>query len=382
MTTVINCDSCTVEFYKKDGNRLVLVLSGDWSLGNNIPFHAATPDHIKPYGPVDRISFNTEKIVKWDSQLLLFLAAVRKTGEAQNIAIDYDGLPRGAIRLFELSTIRPQDKADPPAGQTSSFLYDIGHKTLGLLHQFKHVLDYIGDIFVALVSVLSGRPCFRKSDFLLLIQDSGYRPLSIIALIGFLMGMTLAFMGAVQLQTFGAQAYIAGLVGIATARVNGAVMTGVIMAGRTGAAYAAQIGTMQVNEELDALATMGISPMAYLVIPRILALGLMMPLLCLYADLIGILGGMVVGVTLFDIHIIEYYKMTVETVTVADVSVGIFQSLVFGLLVAACGCYQGLKCGRSASAVGDATTRAVVSGIVSIVVATAVITILCYILGV
>jgi phospholipid/cholesterol/gamma-HCH transport system permease protein len=230
--------------------------------------------------------------------------------------------------------------------------------------------------------LLKGKAQFRRSDFLLTLQQCGVQALPIVSLISLLVGLILAFVGAVQLMMFGAQIYVASLVGIAMVRVMGAIMTGIIMAGRTGAAFAAQLGTMQVNEEIDALKTLGISPMEFLVLPRMLALTLMMPLLCLYADLMGILGGLIVGVGMLDLSAVEYFNQTKASVTLTYFWIGLFHSAVFGVLVALAGCLRGLQCGRSASAVGDAATSAVVTGIVSIIVATAIITIICNVLGV
>jgi len=195
-------------------------------------------------------------------------------------------------------------------------------------------------------------------------------------------GLILAFVGAVQLMMFGAQIFVADLVGIAMLRVMGAIMVGIIMAGRTGAAFAAQLGTMQVNEEIDALRTLGISPMEFLVLPRMIALIIMMPLLCVYADLMGILGGMIVGVGMLDISMVQYYQQTRAALNLNHFWIGLFQAGVFGVLVALAGCLRGIQCGRSASAVGDAATSAVVTGIVSIVVATAIITVICNVLGI
>ena len=159
-------------------------------------------------------------------------------------------------------------------------------------------------------------------------------------------------------------------------------MTGIIMAGRTGAAFAAQLGTMQVNEEIDALKTLGISPMEFLVLPRMLALALMMPLLCLYANIMGILGGLVVAVSMLDISLIEYFNETVKAVGIWNLWIGLFSSAVFGVIVALAGCMRGMQCGRSASAVGEAATSAVVTAIVGIIVATAIITLATNVLGI
>ena len=204
----------------------------------------------------------------------------------------------------------------------------------------------------------------------------------IVSLICFLVGLILAFIGAIQLRLFGAQIYVADLVGIAMVRLMAAIMTGIVMAGRTGGAFAAQLGTMQVNQEIDALKTLGISPMDFLVLPRVLALALMMPLLCLYANFVGILGGMVVAVGMLDIGFMEYYNETVTSVGLWNLGIGLFSGFVFGVIVALAGCMRGMQCGRSASAVGDAATSAVVTAIVGIIVSTAVITVLCNMLGI
>ena len=227
-----------------------------------------------------------------------------------------------------------------------------------------------------------GKGRFRRSDFLLVLQDSGARTLPIVSLISLLVGLILAFVGAIQLRLFGAEIYVAHLVGIGIVREIGAIMTGIVVTGRTGASFAAQLGTMQVNEEIDALRTLGIPPMDFLVLPRLLALSLMMPLLCLYADLMGILGGLIVGVAMLDINPMRYYLETKRAIHFDDLFLGLFMSGVFGVLVALTGCMRGLDSGRSASAVGEATTSAVVTGIIGIVVATAIITVIAHVLGI
>jgi phospholipid/cholesterol/gamma-HCH transport system permease protein len=219
-------------------------------------------------------------------------------------------------------------------------------------------------------------------DLMLLIQECGAQALPIVTLISILVGLILAFVGAVQLKMFGAQIYVADLVGIAMAREMGAMMTGIIMAGRTGAAFAAQLGTMQVNEEIDALKTLGISPMEFLVMPRIIALVLMMPLLCIYADFMGILGGLLVGIGMLDLSFMEYLNETREALTLTHFSVGIFKGVVFGILVALSGCLRGMQCGRSSSAVGLAATSAVVTAIVAIIMCDGLFAIITNTLGI
>ena len=193
--------------------------------------------------------------------------------------------------------------------------------------------------------------------------------------------MILAFLGSVQLKLFGVEIFIADAVAIGMAREMGALMTGILMAGRTGAAFAARLGTMQVNEEIDALRTLGFSPMEFLVLPRVLALVLMMPLLTIYADLLGILGGAAVGIGMLDLSPAQYYHQTVNAIDARAILAGLVKSAVFGVLVAFSGCLQGIRCGRSASAVGEATTAAVVNAIVYIVVADALLSVIYVVTG-
>ncbi|UCF33990.1 MAG: ABC transporter permease [Phycisphaerales bacterium] len=244
------------------------------------------------------------------------------------------------------------------------------------------MVRFIGEATIALGAFLRGRASYRRSELMLIIQECGAQALPIVSLISFLVGLILAFVGAVQLMQFGAQIYVADLVGIAMVREMGAMMAAIIMAGRTGAAFAAQLGTMTVNEEIDALKTLGISPMEFLVLPRMLALILMMPLLCLYADLVGMLGGLLVGVGMLDITFVEYFNQTVGAVDLNDIALGVVKSAVFGVLVALSGCLRGMQSGRSASAVGVAATSAVVTAIVFIIVTDAIFAVVTNIIGV
>ncbi len=292
------------------------------------------------------------------------------------------GLPEGLQRLLTLATAIPERTGARKTDIRDPFLVRVADATFNLQAGAREALTFIGDVTLALGRLCTGKARFRKAELFFLMQSCGAEALPIVSLISLLVGLILAFVGAVQLQMFGAQIYVASLVGIGMVRVMGAIMTGIIMAGRTGAAFAAELGTMQVNEEIDALQTMGISPMEFLVLPRMLALTVMMPLLCVYADLMGILGGLIVGVGMLDLGVMEYYNQTVVSLSLTHLWIGLFYSAVFGVLVALCGCLRGMQCGRSASAVGTATTSAVVTSIVCIIVATAIITVVCNVLGI
>jgi phospholipid/cholesterol/gamma-HCH transport system permease protein len=307
---------------------------------------------------------------------------VIKQSSIRNIGVDRKGLPEGVQRLLSLASAVPERTGVRRATAPTPLLERFGEAAITFWRENLAMIEFVGEVFVAFLKMLVGKAQFRRADLFLIIQESGAEALPIVSLISLLVGLILAFIGALQLKMFGAQIYVASFVGIGMTRVMAAVMTGVIMAGRTGASFAAELGTMQVNEEIDALITLGISPMEFLVLPRVLALSLMMPLLCLYADLISMLGGLIVGVGVLDLNFTEYYNQTQQAVKLHDVWIGLFSSLVFGVLVALAGCLRGMQSGRSASAVGEATTSAVVAGIVSITVATAIITVVCNVLGI
>jgi phospholipid/cholesterol/gamma-HCH transport system permease protein len=359
---------------------LLARLSGSWKTGARLPAGNEVSAQIERSKGIVRIGFETDRITAWDSSLLTFLMDIHDYCSAHNIVLERDGLPDGVGKLIALATAVPERKGARKKTVHTPILDRIGTSALALWQAASELLVFIGEAVVVFARFLVGKASFRFSDLTLLIQECGVDALPIVLLISFLVGLILAFVGAVQLEMFGAQIFVANLVGIAMVRVLGAVMAGIVMAGRTGAAFAAQLGTMQVNEEIDALKTMGVSPMEFLVLPRMLALVLMMPLLCVFADLMGILGGLVVGVGLLDIGLIQYLNQTKAALNLNHFFIGIFQAGVFGVLVALAGCLRGMECGRSASAVGDATTSAVVTSIVAITVATAIVTLVCNVL--
>ena len=240
------------------------------------------------------------------------------------------------------------------------------------------LLTFIGELVGSFGRWFRGRATYLRSDLVQYIQEAGAEALPIVSLISFLIGMIFAFVGVMQLNNFGAGIYTADLVAVAMVRE----MAPIIMAGRTGAAYAAQIGTMKVNEEVDALTTLGMNPIDFLVMPRVVALIVMMPMLTLYASLMGILGGAAVGLSMLDVSVVQYATQTVNSVGLNSLLGGLFKSIVYGSLVALAGCQQGMACGNSAMAVGESTTRAVVMGIVLIVVSASVLTVIYINLGI
>ena len=371
-----------MSFSRPTDDTLLVRLAGAWTIKEELPSVEEVLKQADSGPPLQRIAFDTQDLGRWDSGLITFLIKVFDQFSHRQIDTNREGLPDGVRRLLDLAAAVPEKKDARKEALREPFLVQVGRASMDIARQAGGLVTFLGESTIALGKFFVGKAKFRRSDLWLTIQQCGVDALPIVTLISFLVGLILAFVGAVQLAMFGAQIFIANLVGIAMAREMAAIMTGIIMAGRTGAAFAAQIGTMQVNEEVDALITMGVSPMEFLVLPRMLALIVMMPLLCLYANLVGILGGFVVGTGMFDISFTQYMEQTRLALNLTHFGLGIFKSAVFGVLVAIAGCLRGMECGRSASAVGDAATSAVVTSIVLIVVIDGIFAVITNIIGI
>jgi phospholipid/cholesterol/gamma-HCH transport system permease protein len=375
-------DSGELLFEQPSDDTLRVVLSGSWKLGQPLPSTDDVRQKVESSGPIRYISFNAEKLGDWDSGLLTFLRKLWKFCSSSDITMDSSGLPNGARQILELAAAVPENKDAHKDEGRITFLNHLGNQAVEFFHSASDFLEFMGEATVAFLRLLRGKAQYRRTDLWLIMESCSGQALPIVALISFLVGMILAFIGAVQLALFGAEIYVADLVGVAMVRLMAAIMTGIVMAGRTGGAFAAQLGTMQVNQEIDSLKTLGLSPMEFLVLPRMLALALMMPLLTLFANVMGVLGGAVATVTLPDINLIQFFNQLVGAVSLWDLGIGLFSSALFGVIVAVAGCMRGMQCGRSASAVGDAATSAVVTAIVGIIGTTAVITIMTKVLGI
>ena len=360
---------------------MLLCCSGDWAVGSRLPPVEELLSRL-PQGTGGQFRFDTAAVSSWDSRFVTWVMRLIEGLEESGMPVRLEGLPPGVQGLLQLARAVPERADARRPVITEGLLSGLGHQVYDALEQGGQLISFLGEVTLAFTRLLIGRARFPRSEFLLFVQETGVNALPIVALISVLVGLILAFIGALQLAMFGAQIYVANLVAIGMVREMGAMMAAIIMAGRTGAAFSAQLGTMQVNGEIDAFRTLGISPVEYLVLPRLLALILMLPLLCIFADLLGILGGTAVGVFLFDISFLQYLEQTRSAIGLTDIAVGIVKSLVYAVLIALSGCLKGLHCGRSASAVGEATTTAVVMAIVAIVIADAVMTLITNALGV
>lgn len=351
----------------------VLSLSGNWCIDAELPKLDPIEAFLIKEHPKRAILIATE-LGLWDSALLTFLIRLGQVLEQQGIARDDRTLPKGVLGMIALSKAVPERQDAFREKLPNDFLTLVGQHAIWLKDDFFRLADFTGEICIAFGRLLRGKSRMRWSDVMTQLQECGPNALPIISLIGILMGMILAFVGAVQLKVFGAQLLIADLVGLGMAREMGAMMTSILMAGRTGSAFAAELGSMTVNDEIDALKTSGFSPIEFLVLPRIIAMFLTLPFLCLFADILGIFGGSIVSAALFDVSIPEYVQQLNVRMRPIDFEVGIGKCAVFGILVAVAGCFRGLQCQRNAASVGLATTSAVVTGIVFIVVSDAVMT--------
>ncbi len=361
---------------------LVLKLKGAWRLSGGITSADSLFERPELASIPYRIRIDSSALTGWDTALVCFLVELRKRCESLNIAIDAGELPEGARRLVDLALAVPEREGSKRSQTATDFFTGIGRDVIESVKSVGEMLGFLGESVIALSRAVRGKARFRMRDAVYVVQQCGPDALPIVTLISFLVGMILGFVGLVQLEQFGADIYVANLVAVAMVREMGGMMTAIIMAGRTGAAFAAQLGTMQVNDEIAAFRTIGIPPIEFIVLPRMLALIFAVPLLTIYANIVGMLGGATVTMALSEVTLLQYYVQTVQSVSLVDWGSGLFKASVYGVIIAMAGCLRGMQSKKSAAAVGEAATSAVVMAIVLIIVAQATLTIMYQILGI
>lgn len=371
------------------GSTLRVSFRGDWKLDTlseetvrALSKSTAVAQEALQTSKVKTLELESNDLENWDSSLVAVTTRLVELAQQEKIAVKDDSLPEGVRNLMRLAQSIPPNANARRKTSSSGFLAKIGDIALTFPATAKNIFRFLGEIVLSFGRLFTGKSATTWANFWVAVQEAGFEALPIVSLISLLVGLILAFVGVLQLSMFGAEIYVSSLVAVGMSRIMGAIMTGIILAGRTGASYAAVIGTMQVNEEIDALNTLGVAPSDFLVMPRLLALTAMTPLLVLYADFMGIIGGFIVGVGVLGLDPMEYFTFTQKGFWLSNLWVGLAHGLVFGIVIAITGCYQGLNCGRSAEAVGIATTSAVVFSIVGIVLSTAVLTILFNILNI
>jgi phospholipid/cholesterol/gamma-HCH transport system permease protein len=294
--------------------------------------------------------------------------------EIHNLRTEFQQL----LGFFDPAEYEEPEKVKP---RSTNFAEEVGLTTYRMWRDARAFIAFIGEAGAALAQASINPRRVRWKDAFLIAETAGVNALPIIALISFLMGLIIAFQSAIPMRLFGAEIFVANLIGLSMVRELGPLMTGIVLAGRSGSAFAAELGTMKVNEEIDALTTMGLEPVRFLVVPRVIAALVITPLLTVFADLIGVMGGSIVLLSL-GYPLITYVNQILASVTYIDFAGGLFKSLVFGLLVAGVGCLQGLQTGTGARAVGESTTLAVVGGIVLIVIVDGIFSVVFYQVGI
>jgi len=355
-----------------------LEVSGDWSV-TDLPDLRQVLDTIAD--DTMPLCVNVKDVTVWDPRLSAWLLGLARALRDKDRAMELVEAPKPQQQLLELATAVPlyRDEASNKAALFSLANFTDSLGKLG--DSYLDSLAFLGAALKALLRSVLGRGALRRRELVDSLFQAGPQALGIVALTSVLVGMILAYLGAAQLEQFGAAIYVADLVAIGMMREMGALMTAVVMSGRTGAAYAAQLSTMQGNDEIDAITTLGIDPMEFLVAPRILALVLMMPLLVVFSDTLGILGGGLVAIGM-GVTPLQYMSELERAVSLSHFLVGMGKAVVFGTLIAIAGCREGISAGRNSEAVGRATTNAVVTSVIYLIIADAAINILCQKLGV
>ena len=366
----------------RDDGTVLVTLGGAWRLRGTVPsadrVHATLRETRG--ARARRVVVAAPPLGAWDTSLAVYVLAVREMAAAQGIACDLAALPEQVRQIVEEVAIDPaKEPAEKPRRKLlTTRLGEQTHRAMDAVHDHTR---FFGECVQALVRVVMRPHVFRWGEGVEQMRRCGAAALPIVGLISALVGVIMAFVAALQLRQFGADIFVADLVGLAVFREMGPMMAAIVLTGRTGAAFAAELGNMVLGEEVDALETFGVRPVDFLVAPRLLALLLMMPLLALYADFLGVIGGALVAQGVLDIVPAAFFGELQTAVGLKDIGTGLIKSVVFGWIVAYSGCYRGMRAGRSSVAVGEATTGAVVMGILFIIVADAGFTVVFSILG-
>ena len=359
------------------GDCLRVEFRGRWRITSPRPSWTRTLATLNYTRPT-RVELALHELCTWDSALILYLNEARQWCGAHDATCVLDALPPAIRRLSAQLASAPHSR---PAYRSHDFLTTVGLATQDVWKKVADISHFVGEAAMSVAYLAKHPHRFRWRDCLHEMQQCGAMALPIVGLIAFLVGVTLAYTGAVILRQFGGDIWVADLVGLTMLREMGAVMTGIVVAGRTGAAFAAQLGNMKANEEIDALTTLGIRPIDFLVLPRLIALFFMMPLLALYANALGILGGAVIAYGLLDIPPTAYWVELLTAIGTSDLLTGLIKAATFGLFVGLAGCLRGLQAERSAAGVGAAATSAVVTSILLIIVGDALYAVIFNILG-
>ncbi len=358
-----------------EGDALAVALAGTWQVMESRPSWAGLLGAQNPA----RVRLVVADVEKWDSSLLLFLFEVQQWCRGTGAYCETDALPE-KIRTL-LGQLAASHETSVPFDRSENFITTVGLATQDVAAKTRAIFQFVGECVLAVQQLVRTRK-FRWRDCLDEMQQCGAMALPIVSLVSLLVGVTLAYIGAVVLRQYGGDIYVADFIGLSMVREMGALMTAMVLSGRTGAAFAATLGNMKANEEIDALETLGIPAVQFLVLPRLIALGVMMPLLALYANALGIIGGVIVAFGLLGIPPAAFWIEMLTIVDLSDILSGVIKATAFGLIIGLSGCLRGLQADRSAAGVGRAATSAVVTAILLIIIADAIFAVLFNALGI
>ena len=362
-----------------DGGTLTLIMTGRWDSDTTGKWWQRG-QQILEQGKPSRLVIDASGVSYCDGAGVAFLIDLQQLQIRIGGDAAIQGLPEEVRRLLDIYGHISIERSPGRRREPLSIIEQVGKAAVELWWDLQALLTFIGELALTLLRAARHPRLVRWHDALLVAEQSGVDALPIIALIGVLLGLILAFQSAIPMRRFGADIFVADLLGIAMLREMGPLITAIILAGRSGSAFAAELGTMKVREEIDALRTMGLEPVRFLVLPRVIAAVAMIPVLTVFANLFGLMGGAIVMRSL-GYPLVTYVNQVLSAVTVGDLMGGLLKSFVYGIVVAAVGCLRGLETKTGASAVGQSTTSAVVSGIVLIAIVDGLFAVVFYALG-
>jgi len=362
---------------KETGDILVIRLMGKWVLDKAAPSFNEFIERGDIRPDVSGLMLETKNLEDWDSSLLVFLNQAKEWSDGRKMEFNCDCLPHGLDRLMlqTQSAVDSRVEIVEPKGQPN-FAEEVGNYTISHWCDLREFSDFLGEIIVSFFRLFTGASRMRWVDCFRSMQDTGPMALPIVGLISFLIGVTLAFQAADLLKDYGSEYFTPAFVGLAMVREMGPIMTGIVLAGRTGAAFASTIGSMKVAEEIDALRTFAVSPIDYLVLPRVIGLSIMTPLMVIYANSLGVIGGMMVAKLTLNMPVETYIQETFLNISLMDICSGLIKSSVFGMIIAYSGCLRGMNCESSSTGVGRATTSAVVTSLLLIIISNSIFAVL------
>lgn len=367
---------------RREGDCLVIAFAGGWTT-RRLSRQQAELERIAPNG-ARRARIDLSAVEALDTAGAWMVRHAIERLEGAGLAVELSGASAEAGSLIETVALNEVHCPPPPRPDNPvvAVVLRVGRATVEVAAEGRDLVNFLGLTITVLIRTLLRPWRLRGVSLISHMEQSGLNAMPIVGLIAFLIGVVLAYQGADQLARFGAQIFTVNLVGIGVLREMAILLTSIIVAGRSGSAFTAQIGAMKVNEEIDAMRTIGLDPMEVLVLPRVLALVLVLPLLVFYADIMGLLGGAVMATVVLDISFVQFARQLNDAVTMWSFWIGIIKAPLFAFIIALIGCYEGLRVSRSAESVGRQTTRAVVEAVFLVIVLDALFSVLFSVLGI